>query len=346
MSTCLAVLGSPELWFLGLLLLGLLGSAFYSGIETGLYTVNRLRLDLRRRDPADRRARTLHRLLSHPDYLLCVFLIGNNLANALAASVGEAWMSDYLSGGKAALLTTLILTPLLFLRSEALPKHLFHLQTEAWTYRLAPSLKWSCWILSPLALVVLPLARVSMRWATGRQAQDMTGLRRRNQALARLMSASDATVSSSLRQTALEVGERQARPLREIMVPWDEVVCLPAEGTRKDLRDILATRPFLRYPLRDREGDPEGYVYYLDPFLDGDDPAEGDSAVDREAMLLSSHMRPLVTLEPTLPWALALARLEGSQSRLGLVRDGDDQILGIVTVRDLAEALLSLDSRL
>ena len=317
-----------------LLLVGLLGSAFYSGIETGLYTVNRLRLDLRLRNPTDRQARTLHGLLRHPDYLLCVFLIGNNLANALAASVGEAWMSEYVSGGRAALLATLVLTPLLFLSSEALPKHLFHLQAEAWTYRLSPLLRWSSWLLAPLALIVLPLARVSMRWATGRQKDDLIGFRRRNQALARLMSASDTTVSNSLRETALEVGERQGRPVSELMVPWSRVVALPTGDRKQDLRTMLARHPFLRYPLSDADGSLDRYVYYLDPFLDSEDKP------------LGQYGRPMVTLAPSLPWALALARLEGAESRLGLIRDAEGRKLGIITIRDLAEALLSLESRL
>lgn len=315
-----------------LLVLGLLASAFYSGIETGLYTVNRLRLDLRRKNPADRRARTLHKLLAHPDYLLCVFLIGNNLANALVASLGEAWMSEYFTGGRAALMATLILTPLLFLSSEALPKHLFHLQAEAWPYRLAPLLQLSSWILAPLSLVVLPIARFSMRWATGRQKHDMTGFRRRNQALARLMSASDAAVSSSLRETALEVGERQGQPVSEIMVPWDQVVTLPASGDRESLRATLERHPFLRYPLIG--GDEDRYIHYLDPFVKGE---EGP---------LGSFGRPMVVLEPGLPLAQAMARLEAADSRLGLIREKGGDNLGIVAVRDLAEALLSLDSRL
>lgn len=322
------------LWLLLLLLLGLLGSAFYSGIETGLYTVNRLRLDLRFKTPTDRQARTLHGLLRHPDYLLCVFLIGNNLANALAASVGEAWMSEYVNGGQAALLATLVLTPLLFLSSEALPKHLFHLQAEAWTYRLAPLLRWSSWLLAPLALVVLPLARISMRWATGRQKDDLIGFRRRHQALARLMSASDTAVSSSLRQTALEVGERQRRPVSELMVPWSQVVALPAAAPKADLRAMLARHPFLRYPLSDAEAGEDRYVYYLDPFLDPEDKP------------LGAYGRAMVHLSPSLPWALALARLEGADSRLGLICDAEGRKLGIITIRDLAEALLSLESGL
>ena len=171
-----------------------------------------------------------------------------------------------------------------------------------------------------------------MRWATGRQEQDMTGFRRRNQALARLMSASDATVSSSLRETALEVGERQAQPVRDIMVPWGQVVTLEASGNGESLRAMLASHPFLRYPLSDADGD--SYVYYLDPL------------VEEEGRTLGSYGRPMVSLEPSLPLALALVRLEAAGSRLGLIREEGGPKIGIVAVRDLAEALLSLDSRL
>ena len=63
-----------------LIILGLALSAFFSGAETGLYCVNRLRLHLRvqRRDP---RALRIAEILQDPQGALSVTLVGTNLMN-------------------------------------------------------------------------------------------------------------------------------------------------------------------------------------------------------------------------------------------------------------------------
>ena len=71
----------------------LLGSWFFSGIETGLISINRLRLRhfVRRRVPG---ADILQRFLLHPDDLLGTTLVGNNIVNTvlsvMAVSLGAA----------------------------------------------------------------------------------------------------------------------------------------------------------------------------------------------------------------------------------------------------------------
>ena len=67
------------------LLAGMGLSFLYSGLETGTYTVNKIRLELRAESPGGR-ARRLHGLLRDPGKPLLVVLIGNNLANYLASA--------------------------------------------------------------------------------------------------------------------------------------------------------------------------------------------------------------------------------------------------------------------
>ena len=71
--------------FVALAVLGLAGSALFSGMETGLYTLNRVRLALRRKE-GDHRALRVGALLDRPARMFAVILLGTNIANALGSA--------------------------------------------------------------------------------------------------------------------------------------------------------------------------------------------------------------------------------------------------------------------
>ena len=87
-----------------LLLVGFILSAFFSGVETGSYSLNRIRLrhDVREKE---RSALRLEALLAHPHRFIFTMLIGNNLAIYLVSQqttqlyLNRGMQSDYLWGG-------------------------------------------------------------------------------------------------------------------------------------------------------------------------------------------------------------------------------------------------------
>ena len=88
---------TPLLLGIGILIVGLFLSALYSGLETGLYTINRIRLDVRAaaKVPSAIRVKTL---IDNPTRMLAVLLVCNNIANYLA-SYGTARLLDQTSLG-------------------------------------------------------------------------------------------------------------------------------------------------------------------------------------------------------------------------------------------------------
>ncbi len=108
-----------------LFLVGLFLSAFFSGTETGLYRVSRTRLVLDGLS-GSRAARGIVWLLNHPAIFVATALVGNNLANYLTSlavvTAGAAWFG---AGSAAELLGPMLMTPLVFVLGELLPKYLF-----------------------------------------------------------------------------------------------------------------------------------------------------------------------------------------------------------------------------
>ena len=112
----------------GLLLLLLCLSAFFSGSETALMSLNRYRLrHMARQGHAG--ARLAERLLKRPDRVLGLILLGNNLVNIFAASL-VAIAALQIGGQPAVALGSLIMTFVILIFAEAAPKTLAALHPE------------------------------------------------------------------------------------------------------------------------------------------------------------------------------------------------------------------------
>ncbi|HYV50920.1 MAG TPA: DUF21 domain-containing protein, partial [Dongiaceae bacterium] len=113
-----------------LLVVVLASSALFSGLETGVVSLNRVRLRARARR-GDAKASELLRLLERPERLLAAFLIGNTLANVGGGALASAWAVSKLQNETlGSLLATVGMTGALLLFSELTPKAYFRIRAE------------------------------------------------------------------------------------------------------------------------------------------------------------------------------------------------------------------------
>ena len=123
----------PLAGLVGLLVLLLLLSAFFSGSETALMSLNRYQLRHKARE-GHRGARLAERLLKRPDRVIGLILLGNNLVNFSAASLVGV-IAFNMGGEPAAALGTIILTLIVLIFAEAAPKTLAALHPERLAFR-------------------------------------------------------------------------------------------------------------------------------------------------------------------------------------------------------------------
>lgn len=110
-----------DVWKLVLFTVAMLGSAFFSGSEAAYLSIQRSKLAaLSRLDP--KKAARIDRLAGNPEKLLSTVLTGNNLANTSAAALATGLFLSYLSPNAAVLASTVGVTILLLVFTEAIPK--------------------------------------------------------------------------------------------------------------------------------------------------------------------------------------------------------------------------------
>lgn len=314
-------------------ILGLTASAFFSGSETGLYSVSRVRLHLAARK-GDRRARSLERLLADQQGSLASILIGNNVANYVITTAFATLFTDLIALGKTEteLYTVALVTPLLFVFGEVVPKNIFHLYADGLMIRVG-------WALA----VVSSLCRLSGAvWffrgitsfvgeivAKGHAAASASASPK--QRIAALLS--DALVSDTAGAEQSDLVQRVVAltesAVHTVMVPQNRVVAISARADRRELIRLVRRTGRSTLPVFDTS---RRHIM-------------GQVSVDRllkdpDWRVVGERLATAVTVRPHATLAETMTALQKAHRELAVVTDRGGRLLGIVTMTDLLEWLV------
>lgn len=307
--------------------IGVLMSALYSGLETGLYTINRIRLDVRA-STGWASAKRIRLMIDHPTRMLAVLLVCNNVANFLA-SYGAARVlnATSLSPWMAILINTIIMVPILFIFGEVLPKDLFRTHTDTLTYRwsatlsLTDKLLWWTGIV-PLVSTIGKLAS----FVLGTESSIEPSPRRRFGLLFK-EGLGGGVLSDEQITLADRVLAMRSLTVKGEMVPWSRVSCIginvPLSHRSHAIRNAIHTR----LPVVDDRGFVRGVLPILSALLSPE--------TSTDELLVT----PLI-LAPETPVRDALNQLRKSGVAMAIVTESNQKPAGIVTLKDLVEPIV------
>ncbi|MEM6551548.1 MAG: CNNM domain-containing protein [Planctomycetota bacterium] len=342
--------GGEMAFWLTLMMVGFFGSALYSGMETGAYRINRVRLHIRLQR-GDKRVRSLDRLLKNPTLLLATLLIGNNLANYM----GTASLSVILDGRalpewQVVLLNTAIVTPVLFVFGEVLPKDLFSRFSDALMPRLAWVLRTSEVVFTAVGLVpvVRGFGAAVLRLTGKKEAVRVTHPRRTFHTLVR-EGVGYGLISDEQSALADRVLQLAGKTVADEMTPWDEAVTVGLGDPLERVWEMMDRSGRSRLPVVDAEGEVVGVLNTLEVLFAG----RGAGGT------VGGMMGQVVRLAGGMPLRSGLARMQAEHVGLAVVvgEDGDGTAeraaqnpsasagfgaeagnpIGLVTVKDLVE---------
>ena len=124
-------------------------SAYFSATETAFTSLNRIRLKTRADDGDKRAARTLA-LAADFDRLLSTLLIGNNIVNNVATTIGAVLFIQLIGSGKGPTVSATVLTIVILIFGEVTPKSLAKERPEAWAIVATPLLRVMAVVLTPV----------------------------------------------------------------------------------------------------------------------------------------------------------------------------------------------------
>ena len=306
-------------------------SAIFSGAETGVYSVSRVRLEGEAAE-GRRSARLLTRLLRDDSTLLISLLIGSNLALELLTLLAES-MAARLAPPVYAheLLAAAFLTPVVFLFGELVPKDLFRRRPHLLLSLVAPFVSGFRWLVSPLAWPLAMLA-TGLDRLLGLRQEDFARILRREE-MVELLAESRRTgaLAPGAEELAHNVLVLRHTPLSEVAIPWARAQVVDLERGAEQARAAILGSAFTRMPVvgtHEKKRAVLGYVHQLD-FL-GATPGSP----------LDASLRPLLELAPDLPLDRAVARMQAGGQRLALVGTARAP-RGLVSLMDLLATLAS-----
>ncbi len=321
MSVWLVLLGAAGL---------LLCAAIFSGAETGVYSVSRVRLEAEAQE-GRRSARQLARLMRDDAGLLITLMIGSNLMLELLTHLTESVLGrSPLPTWGHELATALAVTPVVFLLGELIPKDLFRRRPHTLLGLVAPVIHVFRWLASPLAWP-LALLSVALERVLGLRQEDFARILRREE-MVELLAESRRTgeLAPEIEELAHSVLVLRQTPLARVAIPWERVERIDLEGGEAAARAAVVASGFTRLPVQRTGPDKKrlvvGYLHQLDVL--GQEPGAA----------LEANLRPLLELSPELPLDRAVARLQASGQRIALVGSASAP-RGLVSLMDLLATL-------
>ncbi len=314
----------------GLLIALLFLSAFFSGSETALVSLNRYQLRHKARQ-GHRGARLAEALLQRPDRLIGLILLGNNLVNFSAASL-VAIIAFEMGGEPAVALGTLLLTLVVLIFSEAAPKTLAAMHPE----RLA----------FPAALIYYPLLKITypIVWLTNVASNGvlfLLGVRRGDaelqpltrEELRTVVHEAGGRISSRYQQMLLSILDLEKVTVDDVMVPHNEIIGIDLEDEIEEIEAIISKSEHTRLPVYEDNIDNIIGLLHLRRLAN-----LAPQAFDKTSLrqLLDE---PYFVPEGT-PLSKQLIQFQRRRERVALVVDEYGDIQGIVTLEDILEEIV------
>ncbi len=314
------------------LIAAIIASGFFSGTETGVYCLNRVRLRVRsaQDDPA---ARRLGAMMDQPESLVITALMGTNIADYVAtACVAALVLRAGATESMAELYTTLLATPLVLVFGGIIPKDLFQRRSDRLMYPLSLPLaacraaaRWSG-ILGLLRGLTHWLIRVVDPRGT---ARDEDYLPRAHVRRLLYEGAARGGLTSFQRETIERIMNLSQVRVGRVMIPLRRAAALPVGIAREDFLRAARMAHFSRYPVY--EGDPRRVIGVASVF---------EVLTDEQKRPIREYVREAVYLRADDPVPTALLKLQQSGLRMGIVQDRGGACVGLLTMKDLVEEIV------
>lgn len=311
-------------------LLCISGEAFFSGMETGIISIRRLRLR-HRLQKNDAAAQLLGYFRENPDRLLGTTLVGTNLC-VVVASVLWANMSARLWGVAGQASATVFLTIVLLVCGEFIPKAWFRARPYVRSARFVRLLRWAWIVFRPFGTAMTWLAGIILPGNGSSSQHDLCVLADRGEfKLLATEGEQNGILTMEEREMIHRTIELTDRPVKDIMTPVDNVVAASSASTLQDFLSLARDMNFSRFPLRDpHTGQFTGIVAVLDVLAFGNTDERSIEKATASPVFLPAAT-PSDEIVPTLRLA---------HQTMGLVTDDGGLVIGLVTTDDVLKQIV------
>jgi putative hemolysin len=306
-------------------------SAFFSGTETALMAISKLRLrHLAETKP--RRAMLVEQILRKPEKLIGTILLGNNLVNVAMTAIATA-IAISIWGQKGIVFATAFLTIIILVFAEITPKVYSKYFNERVAFITAPVIKIIITLFNPvvqliifvsnriLSILGVDVSRVKRPLMT--EAELMTCIK---------MGEDAGAITPQEKKILSRVFTLNDKSVREIMVPREKMVILDINAPLEDiLRTILRTG-HSRFPVkRGKDLEIIGFIHAKDLFK---------LNMKKRSVSIKNILRPPFFARADKKIDSQLRNFQAKKIHQAIVLDKKGKVTGLITLEDILEELV------
>ncbi|QFT29689.1 Hemolysin C [Labrenzia sp. THAF82] len=325
-----------SLWLaVGAILVLLFLSGFFSGSETALTAASRARMHQIEKN-GDWRARVASRLIANRERLIGALLLGNNLVNILASALATSvFLSLFGEAGVA--LATLVMTALVLVFAEVLPKTWAISNPERFAVMVSPIVRVVVAVFGPVVAGVEVIVRMILRVVGINVGADTF-----------ILSAHEelrGAVDLQHIEGGLEKGERDRLgglldlaelEVSDVMVHRTNMVALNVDEDPAKLVEAALASPYTRLPLWRGESDNFVGVLHAKDLLRALHAADGGT----DGINILDIAAPAWFVPDTTSLQDQLNAFLRHKSHFSLVVDEYGEVMGLVTLEDILEEIV------
>lgn len=306
-------------------------SFFLSGSETALTAVNRMKVQLRA-DQGDGQSIKLLNLIEKPDRMITAILIGNNISNIMLPTL--VTMIAIERGWKVGVATG-ILTAIIIVFGEVLPKTIAATFADRVAYIVAPPIRLLVKILTPLTAILASFTNIFIRIISKGTVTEATLTKEDLKSMVDLASIEGTfEQDETLRiKGILDFPDKDVSDVLE--THRTDVIGLPITATYEEVRETILAYYYTRYPVYEESMDKIVGMFYSKMFIgwsmNPEQPLE--ELIDRDMLYVVQS----VSIERVFKMMLA------EKKHMAVVLDEYGGTLGIVTQEDIIEEMIGQD---
>jgi CBS domain containing-hemolysin-like protein len=306
----------------------LISEAFFSGSEIALVAANAKKIR-REEGTESRRAKRVLSMLKKPERFLATTLCGTNIS-VVTNSVFVTSLFLMLFEEKAELYTPLVLSPLLLIFGEIIPKSLFQQHATRIAPKVAPAIGMASYLLYPLVAFTSALARVVTFLLGQRKAAHTPFVTKDELRLIVKMSRSRSDVTTGEALMIDRIFDFTDAVVREGMIPLVEVSAIPDTSTVADAARVVIEKGHSRIPVyHDRIDNLVGVVTSFDLLGAGDPSQKIESLIRHVPFVPESKRLDELLLE-----------LQKGGNHMAIAVDEYGGAVGAITLEDILEEIV------
>ena len=305
-------------------------SAFFSGTETAFSSVSKIRIR-NKAENGDKRAKKALYVAENYDKALSTILVGNNVVNIAASALSTILFVSFLGDAMGTVVSTVVLTLVVLVCGEVLPKNLAIENNEKICLSAAPVLIFLMTIFTPLTFLLLRLSKLVTNVSGKNREASPTVTEDELKFIVESIEEEGVLEEqeSELVQSALDFDEKTAY---DILTPRVDMTALSVDCDVNDARDTILRERYSRIPVyKDNIDNIIGILHTRD-FL--------EALLRNETPDISRMIQPAYYIYRSKKLSSLLADFRHRKLHIAVVTDDYGGTLGIVTMEDLLEQLV------